>query len=63
VFLFGFSGDLYGQVIDVALIGWIRAEEKFTSIDALMAQMNLDAERARDALARNPGAFPPLERI
>jgi riboflavin kinase/FMN adenylyltransferase len=63
VFLFGFSGDLYGQVIDVALIGWIRAEEKFTSIDALMAQMNLDAERARDALARNPGAFPPLGQI
>ena len=63
VFLFGFSGDLYGQVIDVALIGWIRAEEKFASIDALMAQMNLDAERARDALARNPGAFPPLGRI
>ncbi len=63
VFLFGFSGDLYGQVIDVALIGWIRAEEKFTSIDALMAQMNLDAERARDALARNPGAFPHLGQI
>jgi riboflavin kinase/FMN adenylyltransferase len=63
VFLFGFSGDLYGQVIDVALIGWIRAEEKFTSIDSLMAQMNLDAERARDALARNPGAFPPLGQI
>ena len=63
VFLFGFSGDLYGQVIDVALIGWIRPEEKFSSIEALMAQMNLDAERARDALARMPGAFPPLGEI
>jgi riboflavin kinase/FMN adenylyltransferase len=63
VFLFGFSGDLYGQIIDVALIGWIRAEEKFATIEALMAQMNLDAERARDALARNPGAFPVLGEI
>jgi riboflavin kinase/FMN adenylyltransferase len=63
VFLFGFSGDLYGKVIDVALIGWIRPEEKFSSMGALMAQMNLDAERARDALARNPSAFPPLGQI
>jgi riboflavin kinase/FMN adenylyltransferase len=63
VFLFDFSGDLYGKVIDVALIGWIRPEEKFSSIEALMAQMNLDAERARDALARNPGVFPPLGEI
>jgi riboflavin kinase/FMN adenylyltransferase len=63
VFLFDFSGDLYGQVIDVALMGWIRPEEKFASMDALMAQMNLDAERARDALARNPAAFPPLGQI
>jgi riboflavin kinase/FMN adenylyltransferase len=63
VFLFGFSGDLYGKVLDIALIGWIRPEEKFASIEALMAQMNLDAERARDALARNPSAFPPLGQI
>ena len=29
VFLFDFSGDLYGKILDVALIGWIRPEEKF----------------------------------
>jgi riboflavin kinase/FMN adenylyltransferase len=63
VFLFDFSDDLYGQTIDVALIGWIRPEEKFASVEALMAQMSLDASRARDALARNPGAFPPLGEI
>ncbi len=60
VFLFDYSGDLYGRTIDVALIGWIRPEEKFSSIEALMAQMKFDAERARDALARSPGAFPSL---
>jgi riboflavin kinase/FMN adenylyltransferase len=63
VFLFDFSGDLYGQVIDVALISWIRPEEKFASVEALMAQMSLDASRARDALARMPDAFPPLGEI
>jgi riboflavin kinase/FMN adenylyltransferase len=63
IFLFDFSGDLYGKALDVALIGWIRPEEKFTSIEALIAQMALDAERAREALARNPGAFPPLGAI
>jgi riboflavin kinase/FMN adenylyltransferase len=63
VFLFGFSGDLYGKVIDVALIGWIRPEEKFSSIEALMAQMSLDADRASDALSRNLAAFPPLGQI
>jgi len=63
VFLFDFSGDLYGQTLDVALIGWIRPEEKFASIEALMAQMSLDAERARSALARNPSAFPRLGEI
>ena len=63
VFLFDFSGDLYGKTIDVALIGWIRPEEKFGSIEALMAQMSLDSTRARDALTRMPGAFPPLGEI
>ena len=29
VFLFDFSGDLYGQTIDVAFIDWIRPEMKF----------------------------------
>ena len=29
VFLFDFDGDLYGQAIDVAFIGWIRHEQKF----------------------------------
>ena len=36
VFLFDFSGDLYGARMDVAFIGWIRPELKFDSIDALV---------------------------
>lgn len=47
---FDFSGDLYGQVIEVALIEYLRAEAKFESLDALKVQMALDCERARAVL-------------
>jgi len=60
VFLFDFDGDLYGREIDVAFISWIRHEEKFDSLDALLAQMAADSARARDALDRYPGAYPAL---
>ena len=52
VFLFDFSGDLYGRLIEVELVGWIRAEERFPSADALMARMNEDAGTARRMLAQ-----------
>lgn len=62
-FLFDFDGNLYGQAIDVAFIAWIRHEEKFDSVAALIAQMDKDSDRAREALAHAPGAFPPLGNI
>jgi riboflavin kinase / FMN adenylyltransferase len=60
VFLFDFSGDLYGAMLDVAFIGFIRDELKFDSVDALVAQMNDDSARARAILAAAPDAFPKL---
>jgi len=60
IFLFDFEGDLYGQTLDVAFIGFVREELKFPSVDALVAQMNDDSARARAALAAAPGAFPKL---
>jgi riboflavin kinase/FMN adenylyltransferase len=63
VFLFDFAGDLYGQVLDIAFIGFIRAEEKFTSIDALIRQMDDDSAKAKTALAAAPGAFPVLGEV
>jgi riboflavin kinase / FMN adenylyltransferase len=59
-FLFDFDGDLYGQTLDVAFIGFIREEAKFDHVDALIAQMDDDQARARAALAAAPGAFPKL---
>jgi riboflavin kinase/FMN adenylyltransferase len=60
VFVFDFAGDLYGQPIDVAFIAWIREERMFSSAAALVAQMQDDSRRARDALKRSGDAFPPL---
>jgi riboflavin kinase/FMN adenylyltransferase len=59
-FLFDFSDDLYGKVIDVAFIGWIRPELKFDDTQALVRQMDDDARQARAMLARAGDAFPPL---
>jgi riboflavin kinase/FMN adenylyltransferase len=60
VFLFDFSGDIYGKRIDVAILAWLRPELRFDSVDALTAQMRLDSNQARAALARHPGVFPPI---
>jgi len=60
VHVFDFSGNLYGQEIDVAFVGWIRPELKFDSIDALVQRMHEDSRHARAALARVPGLFPPI---
>jgi riboflavin kinase/FMN adenylyltransferase len=60
VFLFDFAGDLYGQYLDVAFIAWIRQEMQFDSVEQLVRRMDDDSARAREALARVPGAFPPL---
>jgi riboflavin kinase/FMN adenylyltransferase len=56
-FLFDFSGDLYGETVSVSFAGWIRAEEKFESVDALVAAMNRDSANAREILAQaGPGS-------
>lgn len=52
VHLFDFSGDLYGQSIEVEFHAYIRPELKFEGIDALVAQIRADALQAREVLAR-----------
>ena len=54
-FLFDFSGDLYGETIEILFVGWIRGEVKFASAAALIAQMQRDEARAREIL-RAPSA-------
>jgi riboflavin kinase/FMN adenylyltransferase len=50
VHLLDFRGDLYGQLLRVAFVEWIRGEQKFAGLDALKAQIALDAARAREML-------------
>jgi len=64
VFLFDFDGDLYGKTVDVAFIGWIRHEQKFSSIDALKRNMMADVSQARLSLKRaGKDAFPALSDV
>ncbi|MBZ6076106.1 bifunctional riboflavin kinase/FAD synthetase [Microvirga puerhi] len=49
--LFDFAGDLYGKVLDVEFVDWIRGEERFDGIEALIAQMDRDSDEARRTLA------------
>ena len=63
VFLFDFKGDLYGDQLDVAFVGFIREELKFDNIDALIRRMDEDSATARAQLAAAPEAFPKLGEI
>jgi riboflavin kinase/FMN adenylyltransferase len=63
VFLFDFKGDLYGSMLDVAFIAFIRDELKFDRLDALVRQMDDDSARAKAALTAAPNAFPKLGAI
>ncbi|MEO7933799.1 MAG: bifunctional riboflavin kinase/FAD synthetase [Chthoniobacterales bacterium] len=51
VHLFDFDGDLYGQDIEVSFQKFLRAEEKFASLEALRAQIACDSATARDYFA------------
>lgn len=50
--LFDFDGDLYGQVLTVEIAVWLRGEESFSSLDALIRQIRDDAALAREILTR-----------
>ena len=52
IFVFDFSGDLYGKDVEVAFVEWIRGEEKFDGLEALKKRINLDVIEARKILAK-----------
>jgi riboflavin kinase/FMN adenylyltransferase len=58
VHLFDTDPDLYGRYLRVAFVNWIRAEERFADVDALVRQMAEDCREARFMLA---GAQPPRD--
>lgn len=48
--LFDFTGDLYGQIVRVALVAFLRPEIRFAGLDQLVAQIETDCRQARDRL-------------
>ena len=49
---FDFSGDLYGQTVEIEFHAFLRDEAKFETLDALTRQIGLDCDQAREVLAR-----------
>ncbi|MGH6925585.1 MAG: bifunctional riboflavin kinase/FAD synthetase [Propylenella sp.] len=57
-FVFDFSGDLYDETALVSFYGFIRPEERFDSVAALVARMDEDSIDARALLERTaPSEF------
>lgn len=56
VHLFDFEGDLYGQTLEVALVGFLRPEQTFAGLEALKVRISHDADAARALLRREPAA-------
>ena len=52
VHLFGFDGDLYGELMQVELIAFLRDEMRFENLEALQTQMRSDCAGAAQILAR-----------
>jgi riboflavin kinase / FMN adenylyltransferase len=50
-YFFDFTGDLYGQTIEVEFHAFIRGEAKFDDLDALKVQMAADCAKAAQLLA------------
>ena len=51
VWLFDFDEDIYGETIETDLAAFLRPEEKFSSIEAMVDQIWIDARQARQIVA------------
>ncbi|HEV2364242.1 MAG TPA: riboflavin biosynthesis protein RibF [Caulobacteraceae bacterium] len=51
VFLFDFDEDIYGEMLETELIAFLRPEERFATLEAMIAQIGRDVEDAHKRLA------------
>ena len=54
--LIDFNGDLYGEEAEVRFAHFLRSERKFDGIEAIVAQLTLDVQHAREQLAADSSA-------
>ena len=52
--LIDFNQDIYGQPLKLEFVELLRPEQRFVSIDALIAQITFDKQRAQERLANEP---------
>ncbi|MEM7679575.1 MAG: bifunctional riboflavin kinase/FAD synthetase [Pseudomonadota bacterium] len=50
-FILDYEGDLYGKILRVKPVQFLRGEAKFNSVDELVAQMEKDCMQAREILS------------
>jgi len=53
-FILDFDQDIYGEELKIELLARLRGEEKFDSVEALVAQMHRDVDASREYFARHP---------
>jgi len=58
--IFNFHADIYNETIEVFFIKRLRAEIKFASVEALVAQIERDVAEARQLLMENPDPLAVL---
>jgi riboflavin kinase/FMN adenylyltransferase len=49
--IFDFQAIIYGDTLEISFVKWLRAEEKFASLEELKQQLALDKENALAAIA------------
>lgn len=50
VYLFDFNQDIYGEKLTLEFVDWMRAEEKYDGLPALIEQLKRDEVKARELL-------------
>ena len=46
--IFNFDRDIYGKILEVTLLDFIRSEKKFKSLDELIAQITSDKSQVKE---------------
>jgi riboflavin kinase/FMN adenylyltransferase len=57
-FVIDYEGDLYGRELRLEFLERLRGERRFDGVDALVAQMDRDVERARAVAKRSASVSP-----